>query len=245
VDKRLAFKFILTIGFLAGISSALSGQERYTDGLYWLGFKVKTEFGDKWSASLEFEERRFMFPDRAHQRTLPDVSVFYHFSPEWKTGLSYTNFSIRSPGTADLPISSILSEQRYSLFLAKSFKLSQKDGMYTQWKTELRNFDRDPNDGELNYLDYLIRLRFLFRYSYTLENNWKLNCGDELHLHTAGNSDHQLFDQNRIFAGISKSISDWNCALGYIFWYQKNRKGSAIFSRHILRFTCTYTLSFR
>lgn len=221
-----------------------TAQSHVVDGLYWTRVQTTFKWGPKWSGSFELEERRFFGPDRAHQRVLPDFRFFYHFHPNLKTGLGYTNFSIRSPQTANLPIEQVLSEQRYAVFLAGKWNLD-KGAFKAQWKTELRNFDRDPLDGELNYLDYLIRLRFLAEYSHPLKGNWKAKFGDELHLQPYGNIEQQFFDQNRIYTGISYKSGNYNYGLDYLFWYQKNRKGSVFYHRHILRFTIQYAFSFR
>lgn len=238
------YRIVLVIMLLLGSLNALQGQKHFNDGLYWLRLKFRSQFSEHWSASLEFEERRFISPDRAHQRVLPDLRVFYHFAPKWKTGLGYTNFSARSPGTASLAIQSTLSEQRFAFLLLRSFAVGPKAKIKGQWKSELRNFDRNPGDEKLEYLDYLVRLRFLGQYSLQINEDWRFALGDEIHLHPLGNTDHQLFDQNRIFGGFTKLYKHWSFSLNYIYWYQKNRKGNAFYSRHILRFTSLYNFSF-
>ena len=242
IRRELGFLLISLI-LISIIPVKLKGQSHYVDGLYWLRVQTQFIFSPKWSGSLELEERRFLAPDRAHQRVFPDLRLFYHFTPSWKTGIGYTNFSISGPGTADIPVNQVLHEQRYALFLARKFKWEQKS-LATQWKSELRNFDRDPLDGELNFLDYVIRLRFLAKYSYAINQRWKLSAGDELHINVAGNTDYQFFDQNRVFGGLSYNHQDFSYGLDYIFWYQKNRRGSAFFHRHILRFTFQYQFDF-
>lgn len=230
---------------LFSISPKLStAQAQVVDALYWARVQTTFKWGSKWSGSFELEERRFIGPDRAHQRVLPDFRFFYHFRPNLKTGLGYTNFSIRSPQTANLPIEQVLSEQRYAVFLAGKWNFNQ-GAFNAQWKTELRNFDRDPLDGKLNYLDYLIRLRFLTEYSHPLKANWQAKLGNELHLQPFGNLEQELFDQNRIYTGISYKSGNYNYGLDYLYWYQKNRKGSVFYHRHILRFTIQYAFSFR
>ncbi len=226
------------------IPKSTFGQERIVDGLYWLRVQTNFEINELWTGSFELEERRFLGPDRAHQRVLPEFKLFYKLKDRYQLGIGYTNFSIRGPQTAELAIEQVLSEQRYA-FIAKSKWKWLNSSIVTQFKTELRNFDRDPLNGQLNYLDYLIRLRFLGAYQYPIAKNWQLKIGDELHLHTLGNVDYQLFDQNRIFTGLSFSKGDWSYGLDYLYWYQKNRKGSVYYHRHILRFTCIYSFSFR
>lgn len=243
--KNKLYRFlVLLITLFNFIPQKGEAQEQITDALYWFRFQTNLDISPKWTVRFELQERRFLGPDRAHQRVLPEVDIVYHFDNGLNLGFGYTNFSIRSPQTAELPISSVLSEQRYASILKKSWKLQKNDALSLQWKTELRNFDRDPLDGSLNYLDYLIRLRFLAVYKYSFSETLNCKLGDELHLHPEGNTDHQLFDQNRIFTGLSYKTKDWQYALDYIYWYQKNRKGSVFYHRHILRFTLLYTISF-
>ncbi len=241
---RISYSFVLVLLLFNQIPQNGFSQVHYTDGLYWLRFQTNIKWDSPWSASLQLEERRFHSPDRAHQRVLPELQLHYNPKAEHEFYLSYLNFTIAFPQTADLPLIEAVNEQRFGLAYVYTHKL---DSYQLGFKTlnEYRLFDSNPNDGDLNYIPFRMRWRNEISCRVALSEKWGLFLAEELHLNWAANQKYQVFDQNRISLGFRYKInSDLFTELDYIHWYQKNRSGTEFYNRHILRFTMMYFLRF-
>lgn len=243
--KLLKQPFLILSLVLFSINpSKSSAQVTYTDGLYWLRFHTQVHWDSPWSLSLQLEERRFLGPDRAHQRVLPELQLHYAFSDRFQAYASYLNFTIAAPGTADLPVISSVNEQRFGLAVAYSAPL-KKGKLAWRMLNEYRLFDSNPLDGELSYAPFVNRLRNEWSYTIPLSSKIKAFFAEELHLNWSSNRSYQVFDQNRLTAGIRYQwTKDFSTEIDYIHWYQKSRSGTEFFNRHILRLTALYKFDF-
>lgn len=243
--SKHSFHFFFLGSLLLFSSVPIVAQSQFNDGLYWLRFKSKVEWQSDWNVVFQLEERRFLGPDRAHQRVLPEIQLHHKFNPRWKAYLSYLNFTIASPQTADIPVTEAVNEQRIGTAVHYIYPI-KKASLHWRLLNEYRLFDRDPLDGRLNYAPFTMRLRNEWSYHRSLGNGFAMVLAEELHLNWAANRNYQVFDQNRITAGLAYQ---WNESLSteldYIHWYQKNRSGTEYYNRHILRFTVNYDLEFK
>jgi len=234
--------FILFFAIIPFLIKAQGQTERSNS--YWLVAKLETKLSSKLIAFIEFEERRFIGPERALQRSIPFAGVSYKAKDKLSLGLAYLNFVIFSPSIADQPVQNHIFEQRLNLWATYRFGLKKR--FSTRLKHEYRLFDLEPDNGDLDFKRFINRWRLKLAYTHPLSDSWSLKTSAELLVNYAANTSFKYFDQNRLYFGVKHQLSDQHCLeLGYLHWYQENRTTDLFFDRHIVRLGWVYTLDLR
>lgn len=234
--------FILFFAIIPFLSKAQVQRERSNS--YWLVAKLDTKLSSKWSAFIELEERRFISPERALQRSLPYVGISYKGKDQLSLGFAYLNFTIFSPSIADLPVENNILEQRLNLWA--TYRFGPKKRFSIRLKHEYRLFDLKPDNGDLEFKRFINRWRIMLAYAFPLNKNWSLKALAELLVNYMANTSFKYFDQNRLYLGVKHKLSDkHSLELGYLHWYQENRTTDLFFDRHIVRLGWVYTLDLK
>lgn len=241
---KLVSPFFLML-FISTLSSALLAQAKTViDPSYWLVAHTELKFADKWSTFVELEERRFINPERALQRSLPLLGLKYKASERFNFEVDYLNFKIFSPQIADTEINAHILEQRLSI--AASYNFGRKHRFSLRLKDEYRLFDLTPDDGKLEFKRTINRMRIRLAYKLPLQADWTLNSAAELLLNYASNTRIKTFDQSRLYLGFMYQLSpSHSIDIGYLNWYQESRTMALLFNRHIVRLGWFYTLDLR
>jgi hypothetical protein len=114
-------------------------------------------------------------------------------------------------------------------------------------KVEERFFLKTKSSGQ----DFNFRFRYKFQIQIPLtpSNNkypMALNLFDEIMFNAGKSIVHNVFDQNRIYAGFQTKLSDaWASEIGYMNWFQQRPSDSGFFDRHILRLAFTHSIKIR
>lgn len=236
---------VIFLLFISGTTYRLVAQSQtVVDPSYWLVVHNEFRLNSKWSSFIELEERRFMFPDRALQRSLPLIGLKYKASESFNGELDYLNFRIYSPQIADTEIDANILEQRFSL--AITYKFGNKKNFSLRLKDEYRLFDVEPNDGKLEFKRVINRMRIQLAHKLALNDNLSLQSSAELLLNYAANTDYKIFDQSRVYLGLRYKLNPIHSLdIGYLNWYQESRTTNLFFNRHIVRLAYIITLDLR
>ena len=238
----LSLLFILFIGTLS--NALLAQAQTVTDPSYWLVAHTEFKFTNKWSTFVELEERRFINPERALQRSLPLLGLKYKANERFNFEVDYLNFKIFSPQIADTEINAHILEQRLSI--AASYNFGKKRRFSIRLKDEYRLFDLTPDDGKLEFKRAINRMRIRVAHKLPLKADWVLNTSAELLLNYAANTSIKTFDQSRLYLGFVYQLSpSHSLDIGYLHWYQESRTTALFFNRHIVRLGWVYTLDLR
>lgn len=233
--------FILLLSVL-GLSRSLQAQEFSTidQSLIWIGATGKLKFNKGWEASLKLQERRYIFPDRGHQRVLPDIRFGKSFSDKNKLSAGLFVFRIAQPQTPFEPVGNYQHELRpYLTWEAPVKFLSENLSSRVMW--EFRIFKQESG----GYGDMLNRFRWKLQYTEKLSSRFALALGEEILLNGFWQESVDIFDQNRLTADLKTKLSDrTELSTGYLYWFQPSGGDQTYFSRHILTIGFTYTFSF-
>ncbi|PTM05881.1 MAG: hypothetical protein DA405_02170 [Bacteroidetes bacterium] len=236
------FLFVLFISTLS--SSLLAQAKTVVDPSYWLVAHTEFKFTNRWSSFVELEERRFISPERALQRSLPLLGLKYKASDRFSFEVDYLNFKIFLPQIANTDINAHVLEQRFSF--AASFTFGKRRRFSLRLKDEYRLFDITPDDGKLEFKRAINRLRIRLAHQLPLKADWTLNSSAELLLNYAAKTSIKTFDQSRFYLGFKYQLSpSHSLEVGYLNWYQESRTMALFFNRHIVRLGWVYTLDFR
>lgn len=221
------------------------GQRSITSqGILWLDYSNRLKLDEHWQIHTDLSLRRFVFPDRLHQAILPRVHVQYKLEGNAEVGAGTTLFLQALPQDGRKEVDQIRPELRPH----QTFYISQKFGKTSinhRYQVEERFFLR-TNEHEPQF-----NLRFRYRLQVQIPLNrttsalpLALNLSDEIMLNAGQEIIYNLFDQNRIYAGIrfqfSKTIAT---EAGYMNWFQQRSSGTDFYNRHIARLAITHTLN--
>jgi hypothetical protein len=218
-------------------------QQTIKDASYWLVVHGEFKITPLWSAFIELEERRFINPERALQRSLPYLGLRYKLSPKVSLGAAYLNFIIFSPQVSYQEIDSQLLEQRLNLWI--SYSLDSKQRWKLRLKNEYRIFDLNPGNGDLDFKRVISRIRLKLAYKYPINKHLELVASGEILVNYAGNTGFKYFDQSRFYLGAKYRLSNQHALeLGYLNWHQESRTTDLFYNRQIVRLGWVYSLDF-
>ncbi|MDZ7845596.1 MAG: DUF2490 domain-containing protein [Owenweeksia sp.] len=212
--------------------------------LIWLAAKVKWSLQNDWTLSLKYAERRYLSPDRAQQRVVPDLAITKEIGSRTEIGGGLWVFSIFSPQDAAIPIETSIYEWRpYLKFSHKTG--ASKNKFLLGLQAEARYFNaptaRNHFDGPI--ASYAYRGRGKIGYEILLSESLKLQLSEELFMNMASNQAISNFDQNRLRADLFiELLPAWQLKIGYLHWFQPTGEEATYFSRHILTTQLTYTI---
>jgi hypothetical protein len=115
-----------------------------------------------------------------------------------------------------------------------------------RYRTEFRffhntNVDRTSLEEGFNFGN--IRFRYRVQAVIPIYKKLRLKLSNEIHINAGDKIVKNVFDQNRIYAGLNYEFSpSLNADVGYMNWFQQRPNGS-FFNRDILRFTIYHTIS--
>lgn len=234
---------------LSLLSCALAyGQQRSveTQQILWLGYYQKAQLSKHWALHTELEGRWFMGSGRQHQWVAPRVHLHYlsRGGADIAAGAAYF---LQALPQNDEPLQLVRPEIRPHQELTLRQPLG-KLRLEHRYRVEER-FVRAVKEGALaDGWDFTWRFRYRAQLLVPLAPGHRLNptikVYDEILLNAGKAVQQNFFDQNRIGATLSLTLSKhFATELGYLNWYQQRPAGSAFYNRHIFRFTVVHNLS--
>ncbi|MEJ6982012.1 DUF2490 domain-containing protein [Pedobacter sp. P351] len=241
--NRMTAKKITILIVLFFLSSGAKSQRSVThQKLVWYGYFLTLQFNEKWYLQTEIQERHFIDPVAQHQflvrshihRTLGSSGL------EVSTG--FCAF-LQNPNDPNSTSKLTVPELRPHVEVAykQKFKVLTLDHRY---RTEAR-FYHNTNTTRTELADGYDFGNFRFRYNLQAtipvwkiddKRAFKLKAGDEIHLTSKSKTNRNIFDQNRIYAGVSVDAKpNLTFDVGYLNWFQK-RPADDYFNRNIIRF---------
>jgi len=242
VLKRInSFTIFILLLLVSGASSFAQQTHTSYGKQWWLRYYSRLEFSEKWHLVTEFDNRRFIQPDR--QNTfLVRMQVLYNFSNKVSVGAGGSYF-LQTQDSGDLGTIQVPEIRPHQELNIK--QSIGKINILHRYKIEerfIRNIaDGKPADG--------YRFNFRFRYQLGIDivllKKLKLRVYDEILLNAGKNIHYNFFDQNRIYGGLNYEIlKGLTIEAGYMHWFQQRASGKDFNSWDILRFTIYHTISF-
>lgn len=212
--------------------------------LVWYRGFLECELNSDWSVSLHLDERRYVFPDRKHQRLLPEILVTRKLNPKSRLSGGLWLFNIYAPGDPFESVAFNLREWRiYSSFTRLyPFKTGTlRWRLEAEWRRFLSPDAGNHFDGPVELEVY--RQRFLVAYRLPLSQRWSLDLSEELFLNLASNRGGISFlDQNRISVRFDYQASkNLETRLGFLYWFQPTPQPMEYFSRSIVEVGVKYS----
>lgn len=237
--------FILLLLPILGHSQSKSKSTTHQE-IVWLRYYNKLTIGQRWLLHTEADVRRFVFPGRQHQWVLPRVYLDYRLKSGIDIGAGGAYFLQALPQIDSQTVVTIRREIRphqevnyaHTLYKLKvSHRIKVEERFFLETKDQVQDFN--------------FRFRYKFQVQVPITASSKkhpitLNLFDEIMFNAGSNIVHNVFDQNRIYAGFQTKLSDvWAYEIGYMNWFQQRPSESEFFDRHIVRFTITHALKIR
>jgi hypothetical protein len=202
---------------------------------------------NKLNLQYEIEGRRFIETKERHH-FITHARLHYRVTPQFNVGggLTYSRQSSQFPNREDnlvVPEIRFVQEANYTIPVNKRISIQQR------LRIDER-FIRKNNGFEL-----LEGHTFNFRFRLRLQGNFRLNKDDnklptlmkvsnEVMFNAGKNIIYNVFDQNRIYAGVEQRFSkSFSGEVGYLHWFQQTAIGNRFFSRDIIRFTLFHNIN--
>lgn len=244
MNKNCCFLLLLLFplsGYAQNKSVKTTSQE-----IVWLRYYNKLFIGKHWLLHTEVDVRRFVFPGRSHQWVLPRIYLDYRFKRGLDIGMGGTYFLQALPQLDTQAVDLVRFEVR-----------PHQEANYAHSPGKLKFSHRLKVEERFFLKTESVKRDFNFRFRYKFQVQIPLTAGDDKHamslnlfdeiMFNAGKSIvHNVFDQNRIYAGFQSKLSDaWTCEVGYMNWFQQRPSGYEFFDRHLLRLTVTHSVKIR
>lgn len=233
-------KFWVIFLFLGFFSANIIAQKEIThQRLHWSQIKFiwKLDSAAKWNYSINFQDRRYVFPNRRHHLFIKN-SLTYNLKPSWKFSLGLLYMEITEPQNP--------FEKRYSLqmpefrpTIAVTTVKKHRRFIYSQrLMAELRvlaNFNTYYQlTGDWQHF-YRLRWRNVLAYKIS-KFKGGVNAGlfNEVMLNFGRQIVYNTFDQNRLGLFVKQK---WNSHLAiraqFFNWFQQESNGVRYRSRYI------------
>jgi hypothetical protein len=231
--KRLILLFFAIIPLLAFSQKNIENQS-----LVWYGYFQKIELNKKWYIETEVQERHFINPTVQHQ-LLIRPHLHRILGNGWEVSTGGCLF-LQNPNDPKAVNKLTVPELRPHVEFTYNQKLKYFDLDY-RYRTELRfyrNTDADRTFLEDGYEFSNIRFRYRVQATVPIyKKNLKIKTSNELHINAGNKITKNVFEQNRLYVGLSYTSSpSLTTDIGYMNWFQQRSDGN-YFSRDILRFT--------
>jgi hypothetical protein len=209
--------------------------------IFWIKYYNILKLNDHFQLHTELETRRFLEDSRQHQWVMPRMMVQYKFNDQSNIGLGAVYFIHAMPQTEGEPLDRLRYEFRphQELNLMQGFK---KMKLSHRYRIEERFFLANETDPDA----FNFRLRYRFQAMIPLvkkEKTLSLRVFDEIMCNAGKEIGPNIFDQNRIFAGVQWKYSDaLTFEMGYLNWFQERASGKDYYARDMFGFTLIHTL---
>ncbi len=222
-------------------SFQLSAQDKNveTQNLLWTRYLLKFQVSEKWTPFFDVEERMYMFPFRQHH-FLPSIGANYKLNENFSLTAAMMYFELTLPQDAQANFKDIQQELRPQIALNFNHNINSKWTFVSRLKAEWRYFKR-PEMNSFFFSNY--RLRMKMGVKYQINSNFSANIIEEIHINIGEKIVTNVFDQNRLSAGLNYKINEqFQLESGYLYWFQQRATGVDFFSRNIVYFTLKHNL---
>lgn len=231
------------------ITNLVYGQKNITNQqLVWYGYFTTFNINEKWYFQNELQERHYINPTAQHQFLIRAHIHRLLGKSGWETSVGMCLF-LQKPNDPNSASNLTVPELRPHIEFAYKRK-SKKVTIDHRYRVEARFFHNINSTGtELEDGFDFGNFRFRYRLQATIpilkmadERFIKVKISDEIHLNAGNKISKNVFEQNRLYGGISFDISP-NIAfdMGYLNWFQQRSNGD-FFNRNILRFTAFHKI---
>jgi hypothetical protein len=244
--ERRSRLVVLLLFFSLGAKS----QKVVTDQqLVWYGYFLSIQFNDKWHLQTEVQERHFINPVAQHQFLIRSDIHRALGASGWETSAGMCAF-FQNPNDPNAAVNLTVPELRPHI----EFAYRQKVKIMTfdhRYRAEARFFHRTNiarTDLEDGFEFGNFRLRYRLQATVPVwriddKRTLKVKVNDEVLLNAGSKIIKNVFDQNRIYAGISfDAMPKLTFDAGYLNWYQQRPTGD-FYNRNILRFSVYHKIT--
>lgn len=232
-----------TLFIILFFSLSLSAQQKNveTQNLLWTRYLLKFQFSEKWTPFFDVEERMYMFPFRQHH-FLPSIGANYRLDKSFSLTAAMMYFELTLPQDPEADFKELFQELRPQIAVNFSHDINEKFTFLSRFKMEWRYIKR-PDQSDYAFRNYRFRMRMGLKYEFN--ERWNATLLEEIHFNAGKNIVRNVFDQNRLSAGVNYAISsNFSVETGYMYWFQQSLTGDDFFSRNIVYFTLKQNLKF-
>jgi len=232
------------------IALNLSAQKTATkQNLVWYAYFITLKFNSKWYLQTELQERHFINPLAQHQYLVRTHLHRQLGKSGWETAAGFCVF-MQNPNNPEAAVKLTVPELRPHIEFSYKQKLKHLN-IDHRYKVEARFFHNiNSTATELEEGYQFGNFRFRYRLQATVpvwkiddSRALKIKVGDEIHINAGKKIVKNVFDQNRVYAGLSIDIlPTLTFDAGYLNWYQQRPSGD-FFNRHIIRFAVNHTIN--
>jgi hypothetical protein len=249
---QLGMKRAIGVLFLLVVTNSVFAQKEITkQSLVWYGLFTTLEFNDKWYFQNEIQERHFINPTAQHQFIVRSHLHRVLGNSGWEVSAGGCLF-LTNPNEPNASVKLAVPEVRPHIIFVYKQNLD-KVALEHRFRGEARFFHnlndnkRELEDG-FEFSSYRITYRLqgtvpLFKMDE--QRKLKLKLYDELFINAGNKIVTNVFDQNRVYAGLNYDIlKNLSFEVGYLNWFQQKPDGDFL-NRDILRFTVFHKLNLR
>lgn len=229
--------------FLISCCLKLSAQEKNveTQNLLWGRYLLNYQFSEKWTPFFDVEERVYASTLRQHH-FLPSIGTRYKIDENFTLTAAMMYFGLTLPQDPDANNKKVQDELRPQLSLNFKHDTGSKLIFLSRIKPELR-YIKTPDAA--SYKLRTLRLRMRMGVKYLINEKFDVKLLEEIHMNISDKIVRNVFDQNRLSAGINYKFNDqFQFETGYLYWFQQTSSGVDFFSRNIVYFTIKQNLNF-
>lgn len=254
IKSRFQFGLKRAIGvlFLLVVTNSVFAQKEITkQSLVWYSLFTTLEFNERWYFQNEIQERHFINPTAQHQFILRSHTHRLLGKTGWEASIGGCVF-FQKPNDPNAAIKLTVPEVRPHLEFAYKQKLD-KISFDHRFRVEARFF-HNVNESRTELEDGFEHSNYRFRYKlqatiplFKMDENrvLKFKVYDELFINAGNKILTNVFDQNRVYAGLNYDIlKNLSFEVGYLNWFQQKTDGD-FFDRDILRFTVFHKLNLK
>ncbi len=232
------------------ITNYLHGQKNFThQNLLWYGLFTTIKINENWYVQHELQQRHFIRPAAQHQ-FLFRSHLHRNLGRRGREASVGLCLFLQDPNNPSAAVRLTVPELRPHVETA----CRQEFGRLTldhRFRLEARFF-HNTNQARTALEDGFVFGNYRFRYKIQAGmlllklaggKHIELKISNELHLNAKNRNTKRVFDQNRIYAGISCHFTQaLTTDIGYLNLFQQ-RPGGDYFNRQILRFTLYHKLN--
>ncbi len=228
---------VLVILFFPEVLLAQSGRNVTFQRLQWVRYVNQLTLNKAWSVQTEIDQRVFLPSLKAHHLVMRS-QLRYALSPGIETGLGFT-YALQYPQIESSRSKLVVPELRaqHDITLKHAIGVVKLNHRYMLEERFIRK-----SAGE----ELLDGYNFNFRFRYRLMADvpvWKSErrelrviVFDEAMLNFGKIIERNVFDQNRVYAGVQFGVSPHLAfEIGYLKWFQQRTSGIDFYNRDITR----------